>query len=302
MPSEIKPQQLLLLLADRIDDVVRNGKLDLPPAPNLLTEISQFTTASDSNLNDIVAVLEDYPAICKRIISVANSPFLAGRVEIKNIQPAIARLGISRLQTLAAGAVINDYLQHLKLKDLLTYYRRLWQRSIKVAAMSYVVATHHSNIDPEQALLAGLIHNIGTVPLLKYIVNIPELQAQPALMPRLSDRVITTHYAEAGHQLLFYWQLQPELTEITRSHQTLHQTSLSYHDLLEAKQQLTLAEVIAVVFHLSRMVDYCDANAPHTELLESKAFKKIWPDWITATNDMQSYSDKIKQIQQDITG
>lgn len=77
-----------------------------------------------------------------------------------------------------------------KTRDLEDYFKQCWQQSNHVAAISYVLAQKRSAIDPEQALLAGMVHNIGALPLVLRLNRIPDLQNNAHVLKMVADIVI----------------------------------------------------------------------------------------------------------------
>src|SRR5690625_7410992 len=53
--------------------------------------------------------------------------------------------------------------------------RAVWSRSSEVAGISHVLCRHYTNLRPDQATLAGLVHQIGVLPILTYAEVHPSL-------------------------------------------------------------------------------------------------------------------------------
>jgi len=67
--------------------------------------------------------------------------------------------------------------------------RDLWQHSIEVAAASQVIASKQPNIANDEAMLAGLIHQIGALPILMKAADMPELLEDPRRLDTLIDNL-----------------------------------------------------------------------------------------------------------------
>ncbi|AFJ02187.1 putative signal transduction protein [Methylophaga frappieri] len=291
MSQLILEQQLRDQAVEEIEIQIRENTLELPPAPNLLTRLSVYTTDGDSHISDIAAVLDSEPTVRERLINIANSPTLGARTNVTSVQGALTRLGLSRVQALATSIVLNDYLQRPPSAILTSHYNQMRLRSTKVAAISYVIAAKYSRVEAEKALLAGLIHNIGNVPLLKALSLLDAVKEKPTRFNPLRDRIIPPYYAEIGYQLLLYWQLEASLISATRTHQHLDHNQSS---------QIDADDVVIIAYHLSQRLDLTDVENVPFALVNSAAFQKIWPDWQTASTDLENYSEEIQQIQNDI--
>ncbi len=286
-------QQLLAELAARFADDIDNGNIDLPPAPNLLTRLSSLTTDSDSSFDEIVSILQTEPSIGKRLLQLANSANMAGHSQIQTLKAAVARLGLSRLQALASGLVLDQYLHQQPSAPLFAEYKLIRLKSIKVAALSYLLAAKYSQLEAEQALLAGLIHNIGMVPLIRKLASLPDVKHKASRLKRLSEQLLPVFYQHTGYQLLEYWQLSPILMSVALNHQNLEYQHVGDTDL---------NDIIIIAYQLSLLVDFCNQEVIPEPLVKSPAFQRIWPDWSTASQKLSEASEKILQIQHDISG
>ena len=286
-------QQLLAELAARFANDIHNGNIELPPAPNLLTRLSSLTTDSDSSFDEIVSILQTEPIICERLLQLANSANMAGHSQIQTLKAAVARLGLSRLQALASGLVMDQYLHQQPSAPLFAEYKLIRLKSIKVAAISYLLTAEYSQLEAEQALLAGLIHNIGMVPLIRKLASLPDVKHKSSRMKRLSEQLLPVFYPQIGYQLLAYWQLAPALRSVALNHQDLNYRHAG---------DIDLNDIVIVAYQLSLLVDFCNHAVIPESLVDSPAFQRLWPDWSTAIQQLSEASEKILQIQHDISG
>lgn len=284
-------KEQIAAVTERIEKAVHTHKLPMPPAPNLLTRICELTTDSDSELADIAAILEPETEIKNRLIRLANSVTSGARKKIHGLQAAITRLGLSRLQALATSLVLRNYLQTPKNPRLVPHFHHLWMRSTRVAVLSYLIAANKTTLEAEQALLAGLVHNIGAVPLFKALAEAPEVKYDPALLPRLLKSIVPRHYPEVGAQLLSQWQMPESLQSISLSH-----PNLNFHHSGGTR----IDDITVVAFQLSSMVDFCNEDVIPEKLVSSEAFQRIWPDWPTAVADLSTLTEKLSDIQRDL--
>ena len=88
-----------------------------------------------------------------------------------------------------------------KLGKLQSRMQALWEHSQSVAAIAYTLAKLTGTVNPEQALLAGLTHDVGVIPVLLYAEGYAELLHDPALL----DRVVDDLRADMGKTMLTKW-------------------------------------------------------------------------------------------------
>ncbi|MBQ0725183.1 MAG: HDOD domain-containing protein [Cycloclasticus sp.] len=173
------------------------GKLELPSIPE--TAIKIRTAISDVNISSdkIAKITQQDPAITAQLIKVANSPLFRGREKIEALPPAITRLGLK-----AIGNLITSFTLRMvftaKTKEIKDFISKLWLHSRDVAGISAVMAKKLKGFDTDKAMLAGLVHDIGAIPVLTHadkhpnlINNVKEvLQTLDSLTPIIGKMVL----------------------------------------------------------------------------------------------------------------
>ncbi len=192
----------------------------------------------------IVAALARDPAFVAQLIRTANSALYAGKPKVDNVNAAVSRLGYKMLRNLVVSAALAQ-LAMPKQPQLRRLLDEFWQHSREVAATSYVLAKSQKHLNPDHALLAGLIHDIGRLPLLLYIER-KGLQMEEAVMGMLLNKCS----AVLGERLLQSWEFPPELVEIPVLHEDLFRPSdakvASYTDIVTVANMLTRASAKVV--------------------------------------------------------
>jgi HD-like signal output (HDOD) protein len=127
------------------------------------------------------------------------------------VQNAVVRLGLSTTRQLVIGFTLRDLFQSRDplLKRLM---EEAWQQSLDVAAISFVLARQLRLFDPEEAMLAGLVSNIGVLSVLNYAQGYPQLLQDEALLRQWIDRL----KGDVGAMVLEHWQFPGEIVEVAR--------------------------------------------------------------------------------------
>lgn len=150
------------------------GKLKLPTIPEISIKIRRTINSAKANNNKIAKVVQMDPAITARLIQVSNSPLYRGYKKIESCPESLTRLGLR-----AAQDLITSFSLRSVFKAKSSYIRQrmneLWNHSSYVASICAVLAHKTPGFDPDRAMLAGLIHDIGVVPILTYADRHPEL-------------------------------------------------------------------------------------------------------------------------------
>lgn len=146
---------------------MQSDNLVLPTIPDTALKIRRAINDEHADFEKIARIVQLDPAITAKLIQVANSPMYAGRRKIESCPEALTRMGMKAAQniitTIAIKAVFDAKSPLIREK-----MAELWEHSSYVAAISAVLAHKTPGFDPDRAMLAGLIHDIGIVPILAY--------------------------------------------------------------------------------------------------------------------------------------
>jgi len=88
----------------------------------------------------------------------------------------------------------------------------LWHQSTLIAVISTILARIEPKLDADRALLAGLLHNIGALPILAYAESYPQLTDKPELLTTVIDKMGN----KIGETLLRHWQFDNDIITVVR--------------------------------------------------------------------------------------
>lgn len=201
---EDQPEDKQLLL-DIYSDL-RNNKLVLPSLPEIAVRIRRMVDDGTNSAKKISQAVNTDPVVAAKLIKAANSPLFRGTKEFETSAQAIVRLGMQTTKQLVTSFTVKDL---FKASSPLLKQRmdQLWQHSIEIAALCYVLAQHVRGLDPDQGMLAGLLHDIGVVPILMYADQYPGLMESPEAL----EKTIRDLKTELGPVILKRWGLSQEM-------------------------------------------------------------------------------------------
>ena len=190
-------------------DALTQDRLTLPTLPEVAMRIGQVTQDERATASQIAAEIARDPAIAVRLLRVANSSALCGGRRIDNIQQAVTRLGMGLVRSLVTGLALEQlfFSRTPALKERL---RRTWAQSLEVAALAQVLASHCTVLRPELAMLAGLSHEIGALPVIRMAESMGEEITDMAAL----DRAIRNLQPRVGRMVLQAWNFPEELVEV----------------------------------------------------------------------------------------
>ncbi len=202
-----------------IDDLKAN-KLQLPVLPEVAMKVRQAVDSDTASASQIAKIVSSDPAISARLLQVANSPLYRGSSAIETVQAAIARLGNKAVRSLVTSLVTQQLFQ-TKSAELKERMQKVWLHSTEVAAISMVLARKFTKLDPEEALLAGLLHDIGVIPL------ISRAESNADIMKDLSqlDRAIDQLHTSIGKMVLDTWKFPEGIVEVASDHENFSRDS-----------------------------------------------------------------------------
>ena len=198
-------------LYNELQEAVETDKLILPTLPDVALRIRDVVESEKSTAHDIADALAQDASLAARLVKVANSPLYRTRNPIEDLQMAVTRLGIRIVRDLVVGLAMKQIFQATS-DALDTHSRSIWSKSVDAAAISRMMATLVSGINPEQALLAGLIHNIGALPVLVQAENDDELFNDEAAL----GHVIYELQGIVGELILRHWDFDEQMIEVVK--------------------------------------------------------------------------------------
>lgn len=150
---------------------IQADELVLPSLPEVANKIRVAAADDNVSVEDIVKVVQTDPATSAYCISIANSAAYASASPIAEIREAVVRMGINGTRDAVTAYTLRSLFQTNNIHAQ-QQLQLAWSHSCRIAAMSYVIAKHMGTLNAERALLAGLIHEIGTTMLIKTAIKL----------------------------------------------------------------------------------------------------------------------------------
>lgn len=189
-------------------DSFKAGKLKLPSMPGIASRISEVIKDPDTNSQDIARVIQADPTVAGRIISVVNSPAYRGMNAIDNLPDAVSRLGRNVTQNLVISFSLTGlfYSRSASLKRLM---KSSWKHASFVAAICHELGRVTPGLSADHALLCGLVHDIGVLPIIETACDQPDLMNNPLLLLQIIDNL----KGEIGAVVLREWGFPSEFIQ-----------------------------------------------------------------------------------------
>ena len=237
------------------------GALKLPSLPDIATKVKKAMSSPEVNVDDISRIVSADPAIVTRLIHAANGPLNRGVESIDSIHSAIVRLGLN----VAKDLVISFSIKQLFTTKSAVLNRRmheLYDHSVDVAAIGFALSKQSGKLSPDHVLLAGLLHEIGIIPILSYVEDTGLLIADDNEIEAIIARLKTA----VSSMVIRHWGLSNDLLVVVEDYENWQRDSGNHVD---ACDMVMVAEIY------SRLKRHQVKGLPKMD--QVPAFKKIFP-------------------------
>ncbi len=154
--------ELFRFLQKLVNDMYED--LELPGFPDVVVRLHRTLADENSSARDIVRLVSSDAALSARLLHLANSvAFNPGNRAVSDLKTAVTLLGFSLVRGTATSFAMRQIGQQPWLLPLKPHLTRIWQDSTGVAAICYIGARHIDGMRPDEALAAGLFHQLGTL-------------------------------------------------------------------------------------------------------------------------------------------
>jgi len=185
-----------------LEDIAKDLSGDEISFPTFLDITFQVRTAlKDPNLNveQLAKLVGAEPLMSAKIIRMANSVAMnpSGR-EIADVKSGIVRVGMEAVRTVSFAVAMEQLLKSKQMQPFENISQKLWEHTSHVAALCRTLARKIAKINGDEAMFAGLVHDIGVFYLMSRAANFPEIVNDKAELHSL----LVGWHDNIGHALL----------------------------------------------------------------------------------------------------
>lgn len=249
---------------------LKQDRAVLPSLPDLAMRIRRAIDDEHSNARTIARLVEADPAMAAKLLKAANSALYGGLNSVESCSGAVVRLGLQTTKQLVVAFAMREIF-HSKDANIQKRMHVLWKHSAQIAALCFVLARDVPGLDPEEALLIGLLHDVGAIAILNYVEQYPDLANEEAAL----EQTIARMRGELGAMILREWKFSPAIIAAARDAedwQRQHKGPADFTDLLIVaqvhehlrKHQLALLPPLEKVTAIARVLG--DTATPEKSL------------------------------------
>lgn len=167
---------------DRIDALktiaaqAGRGDLHFPTHVDATLKLQRALAAPDCHIDEAARLVQSEPLLAARTVAIANSAaYNRSGNDITNVKAAVQRVGFRTLGALVAAVIVRQLASEITDPQLRAKADQLWLHSAHVAALAQVIARRVSHVDPETAMFAGIVHEVGGFYMLSRAAEFPGL-------------------------------------------------------------------------------------------------------------------------------
>ena len=218
---------------------------DLPSLPHILVKLMEACNDENGSLGDIADILTNDPSLCSKVLRLVNSAYYGLGNRFEGIGQAVAYLGTTAVKNIAICSAVYQAFNSRKGNSAFNL-KVFWWHSLKCALLSRIFAKEVAYGSPDEAFVAGLLHDIGKLVLWvnfseKYTELIKKYENRPAMLAAGEGRLGATH-SQIGAWLLDRWKFPSLVAD----------SALYHHEPLERiTHALPLAQIVFTANKLS---------------------------------------------------
>jgi HD-like signal output (HDOD) protein len=170
------------------------GEIVFPTSVNAALRLQLALDDPDCHIEDAIKLVLGEPQLAARTVALANSAAFnrTGEATVTNVRAAVMRIGYRSLQMLVASLVVRQFGSRIVDPALRFKAEQLWEHTAHVAALAQVFARRVTFINPDTALFAGIVHEVGGFYLLSRADEFPGLlDADPENWAELCEEVVS---------------------------------------------------------------------------------------------------------------
>ena len=179
--------------------------------PDVAARIHGAMSSPNWSISTIAAIIKGDAGTTTYLLQMANSSMYGGVEPIREVDHAISRIGLDRTRALVMAHALRSMFK-TRSKILGNLMRQTWKRSSRLAATCAVLAGTCTKISPERALLAGLLQDIGVLPILSVLNDYQDQLSSEEQVQGVIDR----YASQVGLVLLKQWDFEADMVEVAR--------------------------------------------------------------------------------------
>jgi len=190
---------------------LESGRFELTSMPEVAFKVRDMLADPDVEPAQLGEVINLDPVIAAKLMRTANSALYIGTTPCESVKSAVLRMGLGATRQLVLCYTMRDLFRH-EAPELKAAMAAAWEQTVYVAAVCYALAQRSGSFAPEQAMLAGMVSNIGVLSVFNYLGNHPKIYRDKERL----DTTVSQLRSDAGVMVLEHWEFAEDLVDCAR--------------------------------------------------------------------------------------
>ncbi len=242
--SDVRAKEFEFL--EKLSEELSSGELLFPTSLTVTMKIRRALNDPTASIDKVARIIGAEPVLTAQILRLANSvAYSAGGTATNDLKQAAVRLGFETTRNVAITVGMKQLVQTKSNTDSAQLINGLWNRSIRVAALSFVMAKKLTRLNPDAAMIGGLLHDIGKFYILNRANSFSEIFSDQQALWDVIDR----WHLSIGAAILDSWDISADVQAAVLEHRDLERTHKGPPDLIDV---VMAADVVDALHHLDR--------------------------------------------------
>lgn len=216
-------EQTFLNKLDRIQDI--------PTLPTVAVTVNRMLQDSGTSIKQLSKTIEKDQAIVSKLLRLVNSAFYGFQARIKNISHAVTVLGFNTVRNAVVSVSIIEAFSGKSATEEFDI-RNFWKHSIAVAVTGRNLAEDTRLASPDEAFVAGILHDVGKVVLAQYFKDLfsqvwTSIQNNGLSFYEAEKKLLPANHTQIGGHLAKKWHLPVSLIEAVTYHHAVRKSAMN---------------------------------------------------------------------------
>ncbi|PLX17417.1 MAG: hypothetical protein C0601_07605 [Candidatus Muiribacterium halophilum] len=282
---------IVVLSPEEIKSVL-NKIDDIPTLPMVAAKLLKTVNDPNFDVKELSNIISMDQAVMAKLLRVANSAFYAGNSEVKTIDQAVMRLGVSQVRSIVVGvSVIKSFAQF---KQFDFDVNNFWKHCLATAFLNKIIADMLELDVAEDVWVCGIIHDIGKLVYAAYMPTVltrllNEVKEKKISFFQAEKSLLKIDHTQIGRWLCEKWNIPKTIKEVALNH---HEPPINEFMLGKITNYIAVTHISDSIVKLSKIGnsgDYC-----------SKLENQIWNYLDKSKFDTKSLLGRIKGFKKEI--